>query len=415
MHIGRSALALALAIPLLFSSAGAEETAPRPFAPATAGKLMVYRGVTLIDGRGGPAQPDMAVITDGATITQVFPSARLDTMRLANAEFVDVQGGYMIPGLIDSHQHMATPPNRAQAQAQMRRDLYGGITAVRDMADDLRAVAEYARETRLGEVAGPDIYYAALFAGPDFFDDPRTQAASEGIAPGAAPWMQAITAKTDMPRAVARAAGTSAIAIKLYDNLKPAEVRHITTESHRQGLRVWAHGMVFPTPPSDVVAAGVDVISHTCYLAYQVSNPRPLTYKDRRPVEVAKLANGDNPQMAALFRAMKTRGIVLDATIRVYAEYDRRLAANPAMKPKPSRNSNARLIWSIVPVRMDRSSRIALIMFSHASMIAWRGSSTIASIDWLTSCRIWSRASCTMSSSCSSCIVDIDAAVCRSK
>ena len=50
----------------------------------------------------------------------------------------------MLPGLIDSHQHLATPPNRAEAESEMRRDLYSGITAVRIMADDLRSIAELA-------------------------------------------------------------------------------------------------------------------------------------------------------------------------------------------------------------------------------------------------------------------------------
>ncbi len=51
----------------------------------------------------------------------------------------------------------------------MRRDLYGGVTAVRGMGDDLRALGDLARASLVGEVAGPDVYYAALFAGPGFF------------------------------------------------------------------------------------------------------------------------------------------------------------------------------------------------------------------------------------------------------
>ena len=60
---------------------------------------------------------------------------------------MDLSGKFLAPGLIDSHEHLATPPNRRQALANMRRDLYGGVTAVRDMADDLRSVAELARES----------------------------------------------------------------------------------------------------------------------------------------------------------------------------------------------------------------------------------------------------------------------------
>lgn len=308
---------------------------PRPYAQAEAGTRVIYTNATLIDGRGGPAQPGMALVVEGDRITSILPMATVAVTRWADARFVDVAGGYLLPGLIDSHQHMATPPNRVQAEAQMRRDLFGGVTAVRDMADDLRAVMEYVRAARVGEVPGPDIYAAALFAGPDFFDDPRTAAAAEGVKPGTVPWMRAVTDATNLPEAVTLARGTSAIAIKLYDNLRPQDVRAITAEAHKQGMRVWAHGMVFPTPPADVVAAGVDSISHTCYLAYHISNPRPTTYRDRRLVEIDKLKGGDNPEMTALFKDMAARGIVLDATLRVYQEYDRRLAAKPDMKPRP--------------------------------------------------------------------------------
>ncbi|WCL54797.1 amidohydrolase family protein [Gimibacter soli] len=301
-------------------------------APASAADVTIYRDATIIDGKGGASVPHMAVIVEGETISAVTPVADLSATEMDGAKVVDLSGAYLMPGLIDSHQHMATPPDHPRALAQMRRDLYGGITAVRIMADDLRAVGDYARASAQGEIAAPDIYYAALMAGPDFFDDPRTAAAAKGVKPGTAPWMQAITPDTDMPLAIARAKGTSAIGVKLYDNLHPAELKRITAEAHKQGMFVWAHGMVFPSAPEDVVAAGVDVISHTCYLAYQVMNPRPTTYKDRRPVETEKLQGGDNPVMAKIFRDMAAKGIALDATIRVYREMDDRYAATPKMK-----------------------------------------------------------------------------------
>ena len=329
------AIALLLAAPAFTAPPAPPGAAPRPYAPPAAGVRTIYANATLIDGLGGDARPGMAIIVDGDRIAEVIPQAKLDAAKRQGARLVDLSGQYMIPGLIDSHQHMATPPNRRAAEAQMRRDLFGGVTAVRDMADDLRAVNEHARAARFGEVPGPDIYAAAIFAGPDFFDDPRTAAAAEGWKPGTAPWMRAVDDTTNLPEAITLARGSLAIAVKLYDNLRVQDVQRITAEAHRQGMRVWAHGMVFPTAPADVVAAGVDAISHSCYLAYQVSDPRPLTYKDRRPVEAAKLIGGDNPQMEKLFRDMAAKGIVLDATLRVYQEYDARLARNPAMKPKP--------------------------------------------------------------------------------
>lgn len=293
-------------------------------AAAPAAERIVYRGATLIDGTGGPPQPNMAVIATGARIEAVLPAAGLTQQLTAGAEIVDLAGRYLIPGLIDSHQHMATPPNRRLAEAHLRRDLYSGITATRIMADDLRAIAELDRVARTGEIPGPDLFYAALVAGPSFFGDPRTAAVSVGYTPGTAPWAQAIAADADIPLAIARARGTGAVALKIYADLPPELVRRLAGEAHRQGLLVWAHAMVFPTAPADVLAAGPDVVSHTCYLAYQVMERRPQSYRERVPVDPAPFAQGDNPVMAGLFETMRARRILLDATLRVYREGERR-------------------------------------------------------------------------------------------
>ena len=146
---------------------GAAPAEPAP--PATT----VYRHATVLDGTGAAPLRDMAVIVRGDRIQRVAPDAQLARALPAGATIVDLSGRYLLPGLIDSHQHVATPPNRRRAEALMRRDLYSGITATRIMADDLRAVAELARAAHVAEIASPDLVYAALFAGPSFFDDPR--------------------------------------------------------------------------------------------------------------------------------------------------------------------------------------------------------------------------------------------------
>ena len=50
------------------------------------------------------------------------------------------------------------------------------------------------------------------------------------------------------------------------------------------------------------------------------------------PIDPAPFAGGDNPVMAGLFREMSARGIILDATLRVYREAERRAAA-PGGRP----------------------------------------------------------------------------------
>lgn len=292
-----------------------------PFEPPRSGIKTIYRHASLIDGTGAAMKLDMAVIADGERIAAVLPDSALSAAELGNARQIDLSGKFLVPGYIDSHQHLATPPNRDEAEARLKRDIYSGITATRDMADDLRQIGDLARAARVGEIPSPDINYAAVMAGPSFFDDPRTQAIAQGALAGQVPWEQAIDRSTDMPLAIARAKGTNATAVKIYANLAGDLVAKIAREAHRQKMRVWAHGMVFPATPFEVVEAGVDTVSHTCYLAYQPMAKRPDSYQHRFPID-ARLFEHDNPVMAKLYADMRRRGTILDATLHVYREVE---------------------------------------------------------------------------------------------
>ncbi|MFI0481514.1 amidohydrolase family protein [Actinomadura sp. 9N215] len=302
----------------------ANDPAPMPFAAAEPGRAAVYRDVSLIDGTGGPVRHGMAVLTDGPTIKAVVPDAELTSSDVSGAEPVDVRGAFLLPGLIDAHQHLSTPPNREQAERLMRRQVYGGVTAIREMAGDLRQMADLARAALVGEIPGPDVHCAALMAGPSFFDDPRTWQVTQGTTPGAAPWMQAVDDDTDLPLAVAAARGTGATAIKVYANLDAALIARITAEAHRQGMHVWAHAAVSPAMPADVVAAGVDVVSHAHYLAFHLAADRPVTYASQRE----HLADAYERFLAAPVHAidgllddMRRRGTILDATASLMAVF----------------------------------------------------------------------------------------------
>ena len=300
-------------------------TAPVPLsaqAPGTA-PLEILCGFTLIDGRGGPPIPDAAMAVRGNQILTI--SSRRELLSGPNAPrdalATNLGGGYVVPGLIDAHVHLATVPNRPRAEAELQRLLYGGVTAVRDMAGDARALASLARDTRLGQIAGPDVYFSALMAGPSFLADPRPQSSAAGEIAGEVPWMQAITPETELVTTVAQAKGTYASGIKIYANLAAAEVTHITEEAHRQGMKVWAHSMVFPSRPIEVVRAGVDVVSHVCRLAWEGMADAPTEYHHDQVPQYGSFSAA-SPVFTELFEAMKARGTILDATLAMYARAD---------------------------------------------------------------------------------------------
>nr|WP_321511222.1 amidohydrolase family protein [uncultured Hyphomonas sp.] len=307
--------------------------ASTPAALADAPVRTIYADATLIDGTGAPALEHQDIIVEGERIIAIVPHDDTAAQEPAPALIVDLSGQYVIPGLIDTHVHMATPPAPAMAKAMLRRNLYGGVTAVRDMADDVRSVSELAREARYEEIPGPDIYYVALFAGRMFFADPRVAAASRGYKPGTAPWMQAIDRETDLAEAVTLARGTGATAIKIYADLPGDLVAAITAEAQRQGLKVWAHSAVFPSKPSEGIDAGVDTVSHVCYLAYETGTQMLDAYEDRTPVDETYLELPEDPVMAGLFARMVDQGTILDATGSLFVLQEAARKADPNAKP----------------------------------------------------------------------------------
>jgi imidazolonepropionase-like amidohydrolase len=278
-------------------------------------KVVAYLGATLIDGVSGVPRPNMAIVTRGERISLIVPLS--DFHAEPGQDIVQVADRYIVPGLINTHVHLATLADPPVAKAYLRRELYSGVTTVRDMAGDVRLLSELKREADFGEIVSPDIYYVALMAGPEFFVDPRTHDSARGRVAGQVPWMQAITTTTNLPLAIAEARGTGATAIKLYADLPAALVKSITEEAHRQQLLVWAHAAVFPALPSDVVDAGVNVISHACLLGYETTSPPLLSYEDPRPVDANK-AMHPNEKMSSLLASMKRHGTILDATLNIY-------------------------------------------------------------------------------------------------
>jgi imidazolonepropionase-like amidohydrolase len=158
-------------------------------------------------------------------------------------------------------------------------------------------------------------------AGPGFFKDPRTHAAARGAEPGRVPWLQAITAETDLPLAIAQARGTGAAGLKLYADLPVTEVNRIVAEAHRQGFPVWAHACIFPASPAQGIAAGIDSISHAYMLAYELNPTGSLSYHTKPAIDVQQL-HTDTTVLPAIFDDMIKRGTILDATVHTFFESD---------------------------------------------------------------------------------------------
>src|ERR1700683_4745169 len=88
-----------------------------PSAFAQAGALTVYQGATLIDGVDNLPQKSLSILVRGARIQAISPASQL--VPPAGCKVVDVTGLYVLPGLINTHVHIATDSTREQALSLM--------------------------------------------------------------------------------------------------------------------------------------------------------------------------------------------------------------------------------------------------------------------------------------------------------
>ncbi|MFI5246719.1 MAG: amidohydrolase family protein, partial [Gemmatimonadales bacterium] len=308
MKFSRRSPRYSLAARLFVLAAACSGRAPAQAAPDTLAHF-AFTNATLIDGTGAPPTARQTILVNRGVIEDVFETGSRPLP--AGARAVDLTGKFVIPGLIDAHVHVATDPSGpdADAAATLRLALLGGLTSVRDMAGDAIVLRELATASRRADAEMPRLFYSSLMAGPSFFTDARTKASAHGGTPGEIPWMRAITPATDLKLAVRGAKATGATAIKIYADLPADIVRKITTEAHRQGLKVWSHSTGFPATALDAVDAGVDVISHAIYLYWAAIPNPPMHYADRVPPRAAyDSVPPDGSVMQDLFTRMKAQG-----------------------------------------------------------------------------------------------------------
>jgi len=283
--------------------------------------LLILNDATIIDaGHAVPAMHQTVIVINGRII-DIFPTG---TKALPDsAVIVNLKGKYLLPGLIDSHVHMATDPggvdNRAHTLEVLKQMLFSGVTTVRDMAGDGRVLAELSRDAKESEIISPEIYYSALMAGSSFFNDPRTQTSTRGGIAGNMAYMKAVTDTTNLALAVAQARGCGAAGIKLYANISAGLARKIIEEAKKQNTPVWSHAWLQGAKPSDLVNAGCISISHAPLLIYERVDKVPDSWKKNH--HDAAFWDKSVPALDELFSKMIQHHTVFDATLLTYKKW----------------------------------------------------------------------------------------------
>ncbi len=308
----------------LLTCAALLAVAARPPLAQQSPPTLVLTGATVIDGTGAPPSPGMTLVIESGRITQLYRTGTRTTP--PNATVRDLRGRYVIPGLIDAHVHVGMGHRENGTLARL---LKGGVTTVRNMVGNCAVLGALARQAASGEIESPDIYYSFVVGGAAMSDDPRSaRRAGRGGAAAENPCGRRVRDSLD-PAALVSAANAQGVnGFKLYADITADQTTLLAAEAHRQNLPVWAHATLFPARPSDLVRAGVDVLSHAAYLIWESVDSLP-SYRQRARMAPFAGTRPDHPSIDRVLRAMAERGVVLDATLHFFHAHAARTTPAP--------------------------------------------------------------------------------------
>lgn len=257
---------------------------------------LLIRNARLFDPRDLSVTAGMSVLVRGDRIIRVGPDA--DLKHSADAEIIDAQGRFLMPGLWDNHQHFSDIDGPL--------DLANGVTSARDMANDtdsfLQRVARFDKGTELG----PRVLKAGIIDGTGEFAGPtkmRVDTAEQAI------------------KDVDWYADHGYAQIKIYSSVKPELVPIIADHAHARGLRVSGHVPAFMSA-RQFVEAGADEIQHINFIELNFLFPEVKETRNRdRFIKVAEHAREftpDKPQVREFIEFLKQHHTVLDPTMDAF-------------------------------------------------------------------------------------------------
>lgn len=256
---------------LFAKSAAVKDAAP---------KIIAITGGTVYDVVNEKPMPDAVVIIENGIIKKVGKTA--DVKAPAGAKVIDAKGKMIFPGLWDMHAHFE--------QAEWGPAyLAAGVTTVRDCGNEFDFINAIKVAIDIGNGVGPLILKAGII---------------DGKGPFALGVIQADT-KEEAIKAVDRYKENDFAQIKIYSSVKPAIVKAICDEAHRQGLTVTGH-----IPNRMTIQAGVDsgmdMVNHVQYV-YSVMKRN----KDRS-------IDFEDSTSKAVIKFLKDHHTVIDPTVGVF-------------------------------------------------------------------------------------------------
>ena len=216
--------------------------------------------VTLIDGTGSAARPHVSISIRGGKIDAIADRAPASA---AGVRRIELNGRYLLPGLIDAHAHIESP-------AAALRALQSGVTTARVLGDSYLQAIGTRDLVRAGHVPGPELLVSPGHIRPKpglafFMVYPQFGDAIDGELRGPDRIAEATRALIARGADVIKVGASERAGLVNADPRKPElteeEMRAAVNEAAKKGLFVAAHAHA-REGAANAVRAGVRSIEH---------------------------------------------------------------------------------------------------------------------------------------------------------
>jgi imidazolonepropionase-like amidohydrolase len=183
------------------------------------GALVIRHG-TLVDVRAGKEVPNSVIVIRGERIEQVAPEGKVEIPQ--SAQIVDARGGWIVPGLIDSHAHAGD-----YAGDPLKLYLANGVTTIRNPGGNVTALRLTREKLESGKMLGPRLYFSGNIL--------------DGNPPVSAGGSLLVDTPERARSAVNFLADQGVDFVKVYNNVKEPELSAVIEAANSRGLPVAGH------------------------------------------------------------------------------------------------------------------------------------------------------------------------------
>ena len=247
----------------------------------------MLHGASVFDSTSGLMMKNRTVVVENNQITAVVPSESGREFT-SDSRIMDLQGKYIIPGLIDAHVHLVHLADRTHVTGDELLPLFlaAGVTAVRSAGDAIVAQVGVAHYARANRKISPRIFMSS-----PLIDRNPPLHADVGYP---------ITDPAQVAEFVRDMKSWNVRSLKIYVGIDRKIGKKVIEEAHLHGLKVIGHLGNYSA--QDAVTDGIDCLEHI-WSVFNYSIPSEVT---NRPNFRSNL-DLNNPRCQSLVNAIAKR------------------------------------------------------------------------------------------------------------